>query len=59
MAGLAGTTGVHEPVPRQTTGVIDMSEDADDSDSDDEEPSKLPKLEDGSAQPCVSLQNAE
>ena len=42
VAGLAGTTGVRDPVPRQTTGVIDMSEDADDSDSDDEEPPRLP-----------------
>ena len=30
VAGLAGTTGVREPVPRQTTGVIDKSKDAND-----------------------------
>ena len=43
VAGLAGTTGVRDPVPRQTTGVIDMSEDDDDSDSDNEEPPELPE----------------
>ena len=39
VAGLAGTTGVRDPVPCQTTGVIDMSEDASDSDSDEEQES--------------------
>ena len=39
VAGLAGTTGVRDPVSRQTTGVIDMSEDADDSVSDEEQES--------------------
>jgi len=39
VTGRAGTTGVHEPVQRQTTGVIDLS--SDDSDSDDDEPSQV------------------
>jgi len=43
VAGLAGTTGVREPVPCQTSGVVDMSKDANDSNSDDEESSQLPK----------------